>query len=84
MNDQTQQTDDIILDNLNDDELVLQIHDDLYDGLADEIVEGTEILLRRGWRPQQSYPSQRYSDVEAIHGCTRSRNRQTFRICPGT
>jgi methylmalonyl-CoA mutase cobalamin-binding domain/chain len=25
------------------------MHDDLYDGLADEIVEGTTILLRRGW-----------------------------------
>ena len=25
------------------------MHDDLYDGLADEIVEGTEILLGRGW-----------------------------------
>ena len=26
-----------------------QMHDDLYDGLADEIVEGTNILLGRGW-----------------------------------
>ncbi len=34
---------------LADDELVAQMHDDLYDGLADEIVEGTEILLGRGW-----------------------------------
>ena len=25
------------------------MHDDLYDGLADEIVEGTTILLDRGW-----------------------------------
>ena len=25
------------------------MHDDLYDGLKDEIVEGTEILLERGW-----------------------------------
>jgi methanogenic corrinoid protein MtbC1 len=37
------------LDLLPDDELVQQMHDDLYDGLADEIVEGTTILLRRGW-----------------------------------
>jgi methanogenic corrinoid protein MtbC1 len=51
MNDQNQQDGDIILDNLNDDDLVQQMHDDLYDGLADEIVEGTEILLRRGWSP---------------------------------
>ncbi len=34
---------------LADDELVAQMHDDLYDGLAHEIVEGTEILLARGW-----------------------------------
>ncbi len=37
------------LSTLSDDELVAQMHDDLYDGLADEIVEGTEILLERGW-----------------------------------
>jgi 5-methyltetrahydrofolate--homocysteine methyltransferase len=37
------------LASLDDDELVKQMHDDLYDGLADEIVEGTEILLERGW-----------------------------------
>jgi methanogenic corrinoid protein MtbC1 len=34
---------------LADDELVEQMHDDLYDGLADEIVTGTRILLDRGW-----------------------------------
>src|SRR5207342_648785 len=34
---------------LPDDELVKQMHDDLYDGLADEIVEGTNILLGRDW-----------------------------------
>ncbi len=38
---------------LPDDELVAQMHDDLYDGLADEIVEGTNILLSRGWSAQQ-------------------------------
>jgi 5-methyltetrahydrofolate--homocysteine methyltransferase len=41
--------DDIVLADLSTDELVEQIWDDLYDGLADEIVEGTEILLSRGW-----------------------------------
>ena len=41
--------DDIDLATLPDDELVEQMHDDLYDGLRDEIVEGTEILLERGW-----------------------------------
>ncbi len=34
---------------LPDDELVKQMHDDLYDGLAPEILEGTIILLDRGW-----------------------------------
>ena len=34
---------------LADDELVEQMHDDLYDGLAEEIDEGTRILLERGW-----------------------------------
>ena len=45
--------DEIILADLDDDELVQQMHDDLYDGLADEIVEGTEILLERGWTPYE-------------------------------
>ena len=41
--------DDIDLSALADEDLVKQMHDDLYDGLADEIVEGTNILLERGW-----------------------------------
>jgi len=40
------------LRSLNDAELVEQMHDDLYDGLADEIFDGTNILLERGWTPQ--------------------------------
>ena len=48
MNDQYDD-EDIILAELPDDELVEQMHDDLYDGLADEIAEGTNILLGRGW-----------------------------------
>jgi len=43
--------DDIILSELDDEELVLQMHDDLYDGLKEEIEEGTNILLERGWAP---------------------------------
>ena len=27
------------------------MHDDLYDGLKEEIAEGTNILLERGWTP---------------------------------
>jgi methylmalonyl-CoA mutase cobalamin-binding domain/chain len=41
--------DDIDLRALSDDDLVAQMHDDLYDGLAAEITEGTNILLERGW-----------------------------------
>ncbi len=41
--------DDIDLASLDDEELTAQMHDDLYDGLADEIAEGTHILLGRGW-----------------------------------
>ena len=41
--------DEIILDALNDEDLTAQMHDDLYDGLGDELVEGTNILLGRGW-----------------------------------
>ncbi|MGC9419303.1 MAG: corrinoid protein [Rhodovulum sp.] len=43
--------DDLILSELPDEELVPQMHDDLYDGLKDEVVEGVEILLERGWEP---------------------------------
>ncbi|MEM7497447.1 MAG: B12-binding domain-containing protein [Pseudomonadota bacterium] len=42
---------DIILSELDDDELVQQMHDDLYDGLKDEVCEGVNILLGRGWMP---------------------------------
>ena len=41
------------LSTLSDEELVAQMHDDLYDGLADEIGEGTRILLDRGWSAQR-------------------------------
>jgi len=40
---------EIILADLPDDELVEQMHDDLYDGMKEEIIEGTNILLARGW-----------------------------------
>ena len=44
---------EIILSELNDDELVEQMHDDLYNGLRDEIIEGTNILLERKWGPDK-------------------------------
>ena len=43
------QTEDLDLSTLSDEELVEQMHDDLYDGLKEEIEEGTNILLERGW-----------------------------------
>ncbi|HVD70523.1 MAG TPA: B12-binding domain-containing protein [Actinomycetota bacterium] len=41
--------DELDLSSLSDEDLTQQMHDDLYDGLADEITEGTNILLARGW-----------------------------------
>ena len=49
MSEQLEPTDDLDLSTLNDEDLTAQMHDDLYDGLAEEIVEGTNILLERGW-----------------------------------
>jgi methylmalonyl-CoA mutase cobalamin-binding domain/chain len=43
--------DELDLNALSDDELVEQMHDDLYDGLKEEIEEGVRILLSRGWTP---------------------------------
>jgi methanogenic corrinoid protein MtbC1 len=43
--------DDIILSELDDEELVQQMFDDLYDGLKEEIEESVNILLERGWQP---------------------------------
>lgn len=43
--------DDIDLQSLSDEDLVQQMHDDLYDGLKEEIEESVRILLDRGWTP---------------------------------
>jgi methylmalonyl-CoA mutase cobalamin-binding domain/chain len=40
------------LKGLNDDELVEQVHDDLYNGLKTEIEDATRIFLARGWSPE--------------------------------
>jgi methylmalonyl-CoA mutase cobalamin-binding domain/chain len=39
------------LNSLNDEELVQQVHDDLYDGLKEEVEVAVHILLKRGWTP---------------------------------
>ncbi len=48
-NDDDDYEDDLDLSTLPDDELVEQMHDDLYNGLKEEIAEGTQIFLDRGW-----------------------------------
>ena len=47
----SEEEDDIVLSELDDDELVQQMHDDLYDGLKEEIEESVNILLERDWTP---------------------------------
>jgi methylmalonyl-CoA mutase cobalamin-binding domain/chain len=42
------------LTELPDDELVQQMHDDLYDGMADEVVAEVQEFLRRGWTPYET------------------------------
>ena len=46
-----EEEDDIILGDLEDEELVQQMFDDLYDGLKEEIEEAVHILLERKWEP---------------------------------
>ena len=55
MSDSTEEYDDedIILADLPDDELIAQMYDDLYDGLKEEIEEGTNILLSRDWSAEK-------------------------------
>ena len=47
------QFDDLDLNSLSNKELVEQMHDDLYDGLKEEIEEGTNILLSRDWSAER-------------------------------
>jgi 5-methyltetrahydrofolate--homocysteine methyltransferase len=47
------QESELDLKSLDNEELVQQMHDDLYDGLKEEVVEGVRILLERGWQPYQ-------------------------------
>jgi len=46
-------TDSFDLNTLSDQELTEQVHDDLYNGLRDEIVAATNIFLARGWGPDK-------------------------------
>ena len=38
---------------LADGELIEQVHDDMYNGLKDEVEEATRIFLERGWKPDK-------------------------------
>ena len=49
----TDDTQDIDLASLSDEELTEQMHNDLYDGIAEAITEGTNILLGRGWSAER-------------------------------
>ena len=42
---------EIVLAELDNDELVQQMFDDLYDGMQEEVIEGVNILLSRNWTP---------------------------------
>ncbi len=53
MSDDNGDVEDIDLATLSDEDLTLQMHDDLYDGLKEEIAEGTTILLDRGWSAER-------------------------------
>jgi 5-methyltetrahydrofolate--homocysteine methyltransferase len=55
---------EIVLAELPYGDLVQQMHDDMYDGLAEEIAEGTRILLGRGW------PATRVLDEALVAGMT--------------
>ena len=52
-NEATNGDDEIDLATPSDEDLTLHMHDDLYDGLKDEIAEGTTILLDRGWSAER-------------------------------
>jgi methylmalonyl-CoA mutase cobalamin-binding domain/chain len=48
-----QAADDFDLASLNDEELIEQVHDDLYNGLRDEVEEATRIFLQRSWNAEK-------------------------------
>jgi methylmalonyl-CoA mutase cobalamin-binding domain/chain len=45
--------DDFDLNSLNDAELTEQVHDDLYNGLKEEVEQATHIFLGRGWSAEK-------------------------------
>ena len=59
---QFNEDEELDLSTLPDDELVQQMHDDLYDGLKEEIEEGTNILLERCGQNPERCPGRRDAD----------------------
>ena len=58
---------DIDLGALADDELVEQMHNDLYDGIAEAITEGTNILLgREGAEPEEAVAAARAAALHEV------------------
>ena len=47
------QNEEFDLDSLDDQELTEQVHDDLYNGLKEEVEQATRIFLGRGWSPEK-------------------------------
>jgi methylmalonyl-CoA mutase cobalamin-binding domain/chain len=47
------QDEEFDLDSLDDQELTEQVHDDLYNGLKEEVETATRIFLARGWSPEK-------------------------------
>jgi methylmalonyl-CoA mutase cobalamin-binding domain/chain len=47
------QDEEFDLDSLNDQELTEQVHDDLYNGLKEEVEHATRIFLGRSWSPEK-------------------------------
>ena len=60
--DVTNEEEEVVLADLSDAELVDQMHDDMYDGLGEEIGQATRILLERGW------PASRVLDEALVAG----------------
>ena len=62
--DEVEDEEELDLSTLPDEELVEQMHDDLYNGLKEEVEEGTNILLGRAKRAGPNHPGERRRDGE--------------------
>ncbi len=63
---------DIVLAELSDSELAEQMHDDLYDGLAEEIAAGTQILLDRDWEAKKVLEAALVAGMNVVIDAARS------------